>query len=67
MSIGNSGRVVVEVDPELKKELYASLMRDGLTLKGWFVKSAEAYLTHTTQMTLGFEKRQKKEAANETT
>lgn len=66
MSIGNSGRIVVEVDPELKKKLYATLMRDGLTLKGWFVKSAEAYLTRTTQMTLGFDGRQEKEAANET-
>jgi hypothetical protein len=67
MSIGNSGRVVVEVDPELKKELYATLMRDGLTLKGWFVKSAEAYLTHTTQMTLGFDGRKEKGAVRETT
>jgi hypothetical protein len=59
MSIGNSGRVVVEVDPELKKALHATLVRDGLTLKEWFVKSAETYLTHTSQLTLGFEKRQK--------
>ena len=67
MGIGNSGRVVVEVDPDLKKELHATLMRDGLTLKDWFVKSAEDYLTHPTQMDLGFNERQEKETKNEAT
>lgn len=33
MSIGASGRVVIEVNPTLKKALHAALMRDGLTLK----------------------------------
>lgn len=66
MSIGNSGRVVVEVDPDLKKALHATLMRDGLTLKEWFVKSAENYLTHTSQLTLGFNDREKKVTENET-
>jgi hypothetical protein len=67
MSIGNSGRVVVEIDPNLKKELYATLMREGLTLKDWFVKSAETYLTSTYQQTLSFDKRQEKETDNEAT
>jgi len=57
MSIGNSGRVVVEVDPDLKKALHATLMRDGLTLKEWFVKSAETYLTHTSQLPLSFKEK----------
>lgn len=65
MSIGTSGRVVVEVDPELKRELYATLMRDGLTLKDWFVKSAETYMTNTSQMSLGFDAQAKREATNE--
>lgn len=65
MSIGNSGRVVVEVDPDLKKELYASLTREGLTLKDWFIESAQTYLLNKTQMSLGFDGRQKKEVANE--
>ncbi len=67
MGIGNSGRVVVEVDPTLKKELYATLIREGLTLKDWFVKSAEVYLTHPTQMDLGFNERKAKETKNEAT
>ena len=62
MGIGNSGRVVVEVDPMLKKELYASLMRDGLTLKDWFVKSADNYLTYSGQMDLGLKGYKEKKA-----
>ena len=65
MSIGNSGRIVVEVDPELKKALHATLMRDGITLKNWFVKSAETYLTHSSQLSLGFNARQEKVSENE--
>lgn len=44
MSIGNSGRVVIEMDPNLKRELYASLTRDGITLKDWFLQEAALYL-----------------------
>jgi len=65
MSIGNSGRVVIEVDPDLKRELHATLMRDGLTMKDWFVKSAESYLMHTSQLPLGFNGRHEKATANE--
>lgn len=53
MSIGNSGRIVIEVEPGLKRELYAALARDGSTLKEWFLRSAQAYLSNTAgQMTL---------------
>lgn len=65
MGIGNSGRVVVEVDPNLKRELHATLMRDGLTLKDWFVKSAEVYLLHQTQMSLSLNNQEEKETENE--
>jgi hypothetical protein len=61
MGIGNSGRVVVEVDPDLKRELYATLMRDGLTLKDWFIKSADDYLTYSGQMNLGLKGYKEKE------
>jgi hypothetical protein len=43
MARGESGRIVIEVDPTLKRELYAALALSGSTLKGWFVRSAEAY------------------------
>ena len=45
MSRGPSGRIVVEVDPALKKRLHAALTLDGTTLKDWFRQQAEAYLT----------------------
>jgi hypothetical protein len=44
MARGNSGRVVLEVDPTLKKQLYALLVLEQLTLKDWFIKKAEEYV-----------------------
>ena len=44
MSIGTSGRIVIEVEPAFKRKLYASLALDGLTLKDWFLDSAVKYL-----------------------
>lgn len=52
MSVGNSGRIVIEVDTELKKMLYASLEKENLTLKEWFVRNATTYLRDTTQPSL---------------
>jgi DNA (cytosine-5)-methyltransferase 1 len=40
---GGSGRVVVDVEPELKRRLYASLSLSGSTLKEWFVRMASQY------------------------
>ena len=45
MSRGPSGRIVVELDPALKKRLHAALTLDGITLKDWFRQQAAAYLT----------------------
>ena len=45
MSRGPSGRIVVEIDPALKKRLHAALTLDGTTLKDWFRRQADAYLT----------------------
>lgn len=47
MSIGNSGRIVIEIEPLLKRELYSALARDGSTLKEWFIRSAERYLSNS--------------------
>ena len=44
MSIGNSGRIVLEVETDLKRELYSALSRDGMTLKEWFLQNAQRYL-----------------------
>src|ERR1019366_7087026 len=40
---GDSGRVVVDVEPELKRRLYAALSLSGSTLKDWFVKVASQH------------------------
>lgn len=45
MSIGNSGRIVIEVEPEFKRNLYSTLAREGLSLKEWFLREAEAYVS----------------------
>lgn len=37
VAIGRSGRIVLEIDPNLKKRLYSLLALDSLTLKDWFL------------------------------
>jgi len=38
---GESGRIVVDVEPELKRRIYSALSLSGGTLKDWFIKVAE--------------------------
>lgn len=52
MSIGTSGRIVIEVDPDLKRHLYSALAREGLTLKDWFLREARIYVAEAQQMRL---------------
>lgn len=52
MARGESGRVVLEIDPDFKREFYAALTREGLTLKDWFVTSAERHLQDMNQPSL---------------
>lgn len=52
MPRGNSGRIVIEVGPETKKELYAALDLSGLTLKDWFLTRAKDFCTEATQPSL---------------
>jgi DNA (cytosine-5)-methyltransferase 1 len=40
---GKSGRIVIDVEPELKRRLYAALSLSGSTLKEWFVKTGEEF------------------------
>ena len=44
MARGKSGRLVVEIDPLMKRELHAKVARDGRTLKDWLVEQAQRYL-----------------------
>jgi len=49
---GNSGRVVIDIEPNLKRQLYAALSLSGSTLKDWFRKSAAAYCEEQKQPSL---------------
>lgn len=40
MAIGKSHRIVIEIDLEMKSDIYAELKKRGLTLKEWFVSKA---------------------------
>ena len=55
MAVGTSGRVVVEIDPDLKRALHAALRLDGLSMKDWFLTSAHTYLEARQQPELKFE------------
>ncbi|MBP1139312.1 hypothetical protein JOE29_001263 [Pseudomonas sp. PvP009] len=44
MSIGSSGRIVIEIDPSFKRELYSALAKDAKSLKEWFLESAQVYV-----------------------
>jgi hypothetical protein len=36
MAVGKSGRVVIEIDPELKEQLHKAIKMQGKNLKEWF-------------------------------
>ena len=44
MARSNSGRIVVDIHPRLKRELHIALAIEGLTVKEWFVQNAETFL-----------------------
>ncbi|RLA45221.1 MAG: hypothetical protein DRR42_19605 [Gammaproteobacteria bacterium] len=55
MSIGNSGRIVIEIEPDLKQELHAALKQEGLNLKAWFLENANEFLADRGQLKLSLE------------
>jgi hypothetical protein len=61
MPKGESGRVVVEVEPSLKRHLYSALAIKNSTLKQWFIDSATRYVAEHEQPRLpkGAPKRRK--------
>lgn len=52
MSRGESGRIVIEVDPALKRRLYKTLALSGSTLKDWFVQAADRFCDDAVQRDL---------------
>jgi hypothetical protein len=55
MSIGNSGRIVIEIEPDLKQELHKALRQEGLNLKAWFLENAEEFLAERGQLRLALQ------------
>jgi hypothetical protein len=49
MARGDSGRIVLEIEPSEKEELYAAITKDGMTLKDWFLRKASEYLRERNQ------------------
>jgi len=49
MSRGNSGRIVLEVDPSIKDDLYIALAKRKLTLKDWFLMQSTQFIYDTNQ------------------
>jgi len=56
MAVGTSGRIVIDIDPELKRRLHASLMEEGKSLKDWFLERCTDYMSERGQPRL-FEER----------
>jgi methylase of polypeptide subunit release factors len=63
MSIGTSGRVVIEIEPDLKQELHAALRQDGLNLKSWFLENAHNFLSERGQLSLALDDQQEEGVA----
>tara|TARA_B100000780_G_scaffold25281_1_gene16056 strand:+ start:251 stop:454 length:204 start_codon:yes stop_codon:yes gene_type:complete len=55
MPVGKSGRIVIEIDPELKQELYQSLGNEDSSLKEWFLNHVQGYLSGKSQVAINFE------------
>jgi len=45
---GKSGRIVLEVDPNIKRKLYLALEQNQITLKDWFLETANIYISDNT-------------------
>ena len=58
MPVGPSGRIVIEIDPDLKAQLYDALKAEDVSLKEWFLQHVEAYLNNRIQLSLNLEEGQ---------
>jgi hypothetical protein len=52
MAQGPSGRIVIEVDTALKRDLHSALAAEGLSLKDWFINQAQNYIAERGQLRL---------------
>lgn len=44
MARGKSGRIVLEVEQNIKNKLYVALAKNQITLKDWFLETADNYI-----------------------
>lgn len=49
MAVGKSNRIVIDLTPNLKRNLYSTLAKHGLTLKEWFEKNAKQFINKTSK------------------
>ncbi len=45
MAQGSSGRVVIDIDPELKREIYQHLRSRGSNMREWFLSMIQQEFT----------------------
>lgn len=64
MSIGKSGRIVIEVEPDIKQELYEVLGKEGKSLKAWFLENAQSFLADKGQGSLSLKQETQEEVEN---
>ncbi len=64
MGIGNSGRIVIEIEPELKQEMHTILSLEVANLKAWFLTHVEELLAEEGQRSLPFEDSQQAKEAH---
>lgn len=62
MSIGNSGRVVIDMEPSKKQDLHMVLRKEGTNLKTWFTEKVDELLAEKIQKTLPFDNNDSREA-----
>lgn len=51
MAKGDSGRIVVELDPSVKRRLYSALALENKTLKDWMIERIERYISESPEHT----------------
>jgi len=52
MATSSSGRVVIIIDPVLKKDLRRALLTNDLTMKDWFIQNATRSIDESRQPSL---------------
>lgn len=54
MAQGKSGKIIIEVDPVFKEQLYETLKEQGSTMKDWFLGQATALCDEHREPSLRF-------------